>query len=69
MAKFIITRINTYDVANEVYFASELEDAVALRDDLQAKDNVYEWVVAECFDEKKSLVKLLFKLARRVNAG
>lgn len=48
-ANYLITRIDTFEVTNEVYFASSLEKAQDLRDSLieQSGDS---WILAEIKD-------------------
>lgn len=42
---YVITRKNTFEITNAVYFAESLEDATALRDQFHAEDGNH-WVIA-----------------------
>lgn len=70
MTTYIITKVYTFVPENIVYFAYSLEEAVSLRDRLENEFPVegrHEWLIAEVFDESSWFVKLLFRLARKVN--
>lgn len=70
MTTYIITKKHTYEPANDVYFAYSLEEALQWREQLlnvATGEEPDEWLIAEVFDERHWFVKLLFRLARKVN--
>ena len=46
---YVITKKNTYEVNNEVYFASSLMEATTLKNELTAETGD-EWILAKVLD-------------------
>lgn len=63
----IVTRINTYDPNNTVYFAYSAEQAERIRQDVDTEDS--EWIVAQIVRPRNMVSSILFFLAEKLNGN
>ena len=65
MAEYVVFKTNTFEPANEVYFAYHLGDAMDLKDDKTAVGPDTEWEIAEVLPTDSWIIKLILWLHKR----
>lgn len=70
-SKYVVTKINTFEVANKVFFASTMTEATALADEqdrqeLLAGDLEGDWIVAEILPRGNWYVRFTLWLEKKL---